>query len=59
MCKMLNMYYQVSIFVLNSSMPMTMPTMSWKTVTRKEEPLNLNFEDPSEVKSLAYPVSMC
>ena len=56
---MLNMYYQVSIFVLNSSMPMPVPTMSWKTVTRKEEPLNLNFEDPSEVKSLAYPVSMC
>ena len=56
---MLNMYYQVSIFVLNSLMPMPMSTVPWKTVTRKEKPLNLNFEDPSEVKSLPYPVSMC
>ena len=30
-----------------------------KKVTKKEEPLNLNLEKSSEVKSLAFPVSFC
>ena len=34
-------------------------TMSTKQITKKEEPLNLNLAEPSEVKSLAFPVSFC
>ena len=31
-------------------------TASIKKVTKKEEPLNLNFAESSEVKNLAFPV---
>ena len=44
MCKI---HYQVPISVLT------------KNVTQKEELLNLNFEERSEVKSLAFSVSLC
>ena len=33
--------------------------VSTKNVTKKEEPLNLNLAESSEVKSLAFPVSLC
>ena len=33
-----------------------MPT---EKVTKKEEPINLNLEEPSEVKITAFPVSLC
>ena len=54
MCTMLNIYYQVPIFILT--------LLKWKIKQcqgKKEEPLNLNLAEPSEVKSLAFPVSLC
>ena len=30
-----------------------------KKVTKKQEPVNLNLAESSEVKSLAFPVSLC
>ena len=33
--------------------------VSTKKVTKKEEPFNLNLAESKEVKSLAFPVSLC
>ena len=33
--------------------------VSTKKVTKKEEPRNLNLEESNEVKSLAFPASLC
>ena len=30
-----------------------------KRVTKKEEPINLNLAEPSEMKAYAFPVSLC
>ena len=49
MSTILNIYYQVPIFVL-TPVKLKNETVSTKKVTKKEEPLNLNLEEPSEVK---------
>ena len=51
---MLNIY-QISISVLT---PLILKIKVSK-VTKNEEPLNLNHAEQSEVKSLAFPVSLC
>ena len=51
---MLNIYYQISVSVLT---PVKLKTMS--KVIKKEEPLNLNLAEPSEMKSLALHFSLC
>ena len=43
--------------------PISVPTLfklkiKLSKMTKKEEPLNLNYAEPSEVKSLACPVSL-
>ena len=45
-------------FCLNSikTENQTLPT---KKLSKKEEPLNLNYAEPSEVKSLTFPVNLC
>ena len=48
MCKMLNISCQIPVSVLTS---VKLKTVS--KVIKKEEPLNLNLEEPSEMKSLA------
>ena len=54
MCKMLNTYYQIPVSVLT---PVKMTTVS--KVVKNKEPLNLNLAEPSEMKSLAFPFSLC
>ena len=51
---MLNIHYQIAISVL------TLLKLKIKVskVTKKEEPLNLNLAEPSEVKSLAFPFTL-
>ena len=51
---MLNVYYQTPVCVVN---PVKLKTVS--KVTKKEEPLNLNLAEPSEMKSLALHFSLC
>ena len=48
MCKMLNVY-QILISVLA---PLKLINQTVSEMTKKEEPLNLNHAEPSEVKSL-------
>ena len=50
---MLNAYYQIPASVLT---PVKMTTVS--KVVKNKEPLNLNLE-PSEMKSLTFPFSLC
>ena len=47
--------YQIPISVLT---PLKLKIKLSK-MTKKEEPLNLNHAEPSEVKSIARPVSLC
>ena len=54
MRKMLNIY-QIPISVLT---PLKLKIKMSK-VAKNEEPHNLNQAEPSEVKSLAFPVSLC
>ena len=50
---MLNIWYQIHISVLT---PLNFVD---KEVTKKKEPLNLMLAEPSEVKSIAFPFSLC
>ena len=52
---MLNIY-QIPISVL---IPLKLKIKRVSKMTKKQEPLNLNHAEPSEVKSLACPVSLC
>ena len=52
---MLNIYYQVPISVLN---PLKLKIKVTKLI-KKEEPLSLNLEESSEMKSLVFPVRLC
>ena len=47
---MLNIYYQIPVSVLT---PVKLKAVS--KVTKKEEPLNLNLAQLSEMKRLAFP----
>ena len=51
---MLNICYQIPVSVLN---PVKLKTVL--KVTKKEEPLNLNLAEPSEMKSLSLHFSLC
>ena len=51
---MLNIYYQIPVFVLT---PVKLKTVS--KVTKKKEPLNLNLAEPSKMKSLALHFCLC
>ena len=51
---MLSIYYQIPVSVLT---PVKLKAVS--KVTKKEEPLNLNLADLSEMRSLALHFSLC
>ena len=51
---MLNIYYQIPVSVLTA-----VKLKRVSKVTKKEEPLNLNFAEPSEIKNLALHFSLC
>ena len=55
---MLNIYYQIPISVLTPT-KLKIKRCKLKKVTKKEELLNLNLAEPSEMKSLAQYVSLC
>ena len=52
---MLNIY-QIPISVLT---PLKLKIKRCQKLTKKEEPLNLNHTEPSEVRSLAFSLSLC
>ena len=53
---MLNLYYQVSISLLT---PLKLKIKHCKLKKLLKEPPNLNFAESSEVKSIAFLVSLC
>ena len=54
---MQNLKYQIPISVLT---PLKLKIKQSQKVTQKEEkPLNLNVAEPSEMKSLAFSISLC
>ena len=54
---MQNIKYISDTYLCRNSIKIEDETVS--KITKKEEPLNLNHAQPSEVKSLACPVSLC
>ena len=55
---MLNIYYQIPISVL-TPLKLKIKHCQQKKVTIKEEPINLNLAELSEVKRLAFPLRLC
>ena len=52
-------YILSGTYFYSNSIKIENQAVSTKKVTKKEEPLNLNLEESNEVKSLAFPASLC
>ena len=51
--------HNINTYVLADSIKIENKAVSTKKVTTKEEALNLNLAESSEIKSLAFLVSLC